>query len=70
MPPVPGKSQCAFLHYQSDYMVEQFFPAVLCLLGVEVRKTVGLIKVIYKRSKCAMKIRRKDIVVCGLYGWV
>jgi hypothetical protein len=49
-------------------MVEQFFPAVLCLLGIEVRKTVGLIKVIYKLSKCAMKIRREDNVDYGLCG--
>lgn len=51
-------------------MVEQFFPAVFCLLGVEVRKTVGLIKVIYDLSKCVMKIWREDIVDCGLCGCV
>lgn len=70
MPPMPGKSQYSFPHYHSDYMVEQFFPTVFCLLGVEVRKTVGLIKVIYELSKWVMKIWREDIVDWGLFGWV
>lgn len=70
MSPMPGKSQHSFLHYHSDYMVEQFFPAVHCLLGGEVRKTVGSIKVIYELSKHVVKIKREDIVDCGLCDWV
>lgn len=67
MSPMPGKSQCSFPHYHSDYMAEQFFPTVFCLLGVEVRKTVGLIKVIYELSKWVMKIWREDIVLGSIW---
>lgn len=70
MSPVPGQSQHSFLHYLSDYMVEQFFPAAHYLLGVDVRETAGVIKVIYELSKCVMKIRREDFVECGLCSWV